>query len=328
MDRAVGFWRSHWKPLFQLYLAFQLVGYALLKLLLWAMRTWFPLLQDGLALGNALKNDPTEVVRQSAVGVGTTVAVFTAYTWVIWFASIAGARYVVGECLNQKPSPSGSIRYAFARVGPATRSLILMVFLSIAIALLFGILTTMAIGLVAYVLGRGSVGGNAGVLLTGLATLAGFLVLGLGLLWYLLRFMLIAPVLAAEDLGALASIRRSGQLMSGRIGPGLMNGVKVRATVLITAMMLVVLVVTSLGSIPSVFLTLAYARRPEGIFAVSSAVPELFLIPAELFHVGVQSLFAPLYIALASIFYLDMRARREGLDLELKLHVLEEGAAR
>ncbi|HXN41819.1 MAG TPA: hypothetical protein VN918_08540 [Myxococcaceae bacterium] len=115
--------------------------------------------------------------------------------------------------------------------------------------------------------------------------------------------------------------------MSGRIGPGVMTGVKVRATVLITAMMLVVLVVTSLGSIPSVFLTLAYAKR-DGIFAVSSAVPELFLIPAELFHVGVQSLFGPLYIALASIFYLDMRARREGLDLELKLNGLKEGAAR
>ncbi|HXN41818.1 MAG TPA: hypothetical protein VN918_08535 [Myxococcaceae bacterium] len=173
MDRAVGFWRSHWKPLFQLYLGFQLAGYALLKLLLWAMRARFPLLQDGLALSTAARNDPTEVVRQSAVGVGTTVAIFTVYAWVIWFASIAGARYVVGECLNQEPSPAGSIRYAFARVGPATRSLILMVFLSIAVALLFGFLTTMVIGLVAYVLGRGGGGGGAGVLLTGLATLAG-----------------------------------------------------------------------------------------------------------------------------------------------------------
>ena len=313
--------------MFQLYLGFQLAGYALLKLLLWAMRARFPLLQDGLALSTAARNDPTEVVRQSAVGVGTTVAIFTVYAWVIWFASIAGARYVVGECLNQEPSPAGSIRYAFARVGPATRSLILMVFLSIAVALLFGFLTTMVIGLVAYVLGRGGGGGGAGVLLTGLATLAGLVVFGLGLLWYVLRFLLIAPVLAAEKLGAVASIKRSGQLMSGRIGPGVMTGVKVRATVLITAMMLVVLVVTSLGSIPSVFLTLAYAKR-DGIFAVSSAVPELFLIPAELFHVGVQSLFGPLYIALASIFYLDMRARREGLDLELKLNGLKEGAAR
>ena len=320
MDRAVGFWRSHWKPLFQLYLGFQLAGYALLKLLLWAMRAWFPLLQDALAFSAAARSDPTEVVRQSAVGVGTTIAIFTVYAWVIWFASIAGARYVVGECLNQKPSPAGSIRYAFTRLGAATWSLLLLALISAAACLVLGTAMSVAI--------------FVGVMLTSkgfiafLGTAAGFFAFAVGFLWFVLRFLLIAPVLAVEELGAIASIKRSGQLMSGRIGPGVMTGVKVRATVLITAMMLVVLVVTSLGSIPSVFLTLAYARRPDGLFAVSSAVPEFFLIPAELFHVGVQSLFGPLYIALASIFYLDMRARREGLDLELKLNGLKEGAVR
>ena len=175
--------------------------------------------------------------------------------------------------------------------------------------------------------GKGS-GGAAGVVFVLGGTAVACFIFVVGFLWFMLRFTLISPVLAVEGLGASASIKRSGELMSGRLGPGVMNGVKVRATILITAMMLVVLVVTSLGSIPSVFLTLAYARDSEGIFAVSRGVPEIFLIPAELFHVGVQSLFAPLYAALVSIFYLDMRVRREGLDLELKMRELTGGGAR
>jgi hypothetical protein len=329
MDRAVAFWRSHWKPLFQLYLAFQLAAYALLKLLLWAMRVWFPLLQDGLALASALKNDPTEVVRQSVIGVATIVPIFTVYAWVLWIASIAGARYVIGECLGQKPSPAGSIRYAFARLGAATRALILLALLSTAVCLLSGLALSVVVIFASVVgAGGGALSGTAGVLIVLMGGAVGFFAFALGFLWYVLRFLLIAPVLAVEDLSAVASIQRSGQLMSGKIGPGVMNGVKVRATVLITAMMLVVLVVTSLGAIPSMVLTFAYAKHLNVISGGSSTVPELFLIPAELFHVGVQSLFAPLYIALASIFYLDMRVRREGLDLELKLDALRGGGAR
>jgi hypothetical protein len=234
---------------------------------------------------------------------------------------------VIGECLGQKPSPGGSIRYAFARLGAATRALILLALLSTAVCLLSGLALSVVMIFASVVgTGGGALGGTAGVLIVLMGAAVGFFAFALGFLWYVLRFLLIAPVLAVEELSAVASIQRSGKLMSGKIGPGVMNGVKVRATVLITAMMLVVLVVTSLGAIPSMVLTFAYAK--DGIFGGSSAVPELFLIPAELFHVGVQSLFAPLYIALASIFYLDMRARREGLDLELKLDALRGGGAR
>src|SRR5260370_2834565 len=218
------------------------------------MRAWFALLQDGLALATAARNDPTEVVRQSAVAVGTSVAIFTVYAWVIWFASIAGARYVVGECLSQKPSPAGSIRYAFTRLGTATRSLFLLALISAVACLVLGTAMSVALFVGMMLSSKG--------LIVFFGTMVGFFAFAVGFLWFLLLFLLIAPVLAMEELGAMASIKRSGQLMTGRIGPGVMSAVKVRATVLITAMMLVVLVGTSLGSIPSVFLTLAYAKRP------------------------------------------------------------------
>jgi len=330
MDRSAGFWRSHWKQLFQLYVPFHLTGYLLLKLLVLAMRSWFPLLEGGLALTNAMQHNPIEIVRQGAVGASIGVPIFTLYIWVLWLASIAGSRYVIRMCLGDAPSTGGSVRYAFARVGPATGALVLVALLTLGVALLTAFVGFFLIGLGAAMLRTllpPNFGLGAGVLLVLFGLGLGFFVFLLGLLWFVLRFLLIAPVLAVEDLGAFGSLKRCGQLVSGRIGPGFMDRVKVRATVLVTVMMVVLIVVTSLGSLPSIFVTFAYSRPWDLAQYNPSAVPERLLIPAELLHVGVQSLFMPLYMTLACIFYLDMRVRREGLDLELRLEALQRERA-
>src|SRR5262249_62249391 len=95
MDRSAGFWRSHWKQLFQLYVPFHLTGYLLLKLLVLEMRSWFPLLEGGLALTNAMQHNPIEIVRQGAVGASIGIPIFTLYIWVLWLAPISRSRYVI-----------------------------------------------------------------------------------------------------------------------------------------------------------------------------------------------------------------------------------------
>src|SRR5262249_31205862 len=321
MDRSAGFWRSHWKQLFQLYVPFHLTGYLLLKLLVLAMRSWFPLLEGGLALTNAMQHNPIEIVRQGAVGASIGVPIFTLYIWVLWLASIAGSRYVIRMCLGDAPSTGGSVRYAFARVGPARGALVLVVLLTLGVALLTAFVGFFLIGLGAAML-RTLLPPNfalgAGVLLVLFGLGLGFFVFLLGLLWFVLRFLLIAPVLAVEDLGAFGSLKRCGQLVSGRIRPAFTDRVEVRATRLVTVflaplMWVVLLGFRSPGSLPSIFVFSAYSGPWDLAHYNPSAVPERLLIPAELLHVGVQSLFMPLYMALACIFYLDMRVRREGL---------------
>ncbi len=318
MDRAAGLWRSHWRPLFQLYLGFQLAGFAVMKLLVWAMRSWFPLFEGGFALASALKDNAPEVVRQSGIGVAIGLPIFGLYAWLLWLAWIATCRYVIGECLGESPSTGASARYAFKRVGPATRTLALLTLFTAAA----GTLAMLAFALAA---GAGAFIAPHAVLFALLAIAVWVFVL-LGFLWYCLRFCLIAPVLAAEELGAVASIRRSARLVSGRIGPGVINRVKVRAAVVISVMTLVILVVTSLGSLPAAFVAFAYSKAWNPAEYNPSAVPEYLLVPAQLLQVGVQSLFGPLSLALAAIFYLDMRVRREGVDLELKLRASSGGA--
>jgi hypothetical protein len=43
------------------------------------------------------------------------------------------------------------------------------------------------------------------------------------------------------------------------------------------------------------------------------------MVPIELVQVLAKGLFGPIAWVLASVFYLDLRVRKEGLDLELSL---------
>src|SRR5262249_23866887 len=90
----------------------------------------------GLELKSAMQHNPIEIVRQGAVGASIGVPIFTLYIWVLWLASIAGSRYVIRMCLGDAPSTGGSVRYAFARVGPATAALVLVILLTLGVALL------------------------------------------------------------------------------------------------------------------------------------------------------------------------------------------------
>jgi hypothetical protein len=149
----------------------------------------------------------------------------------------------------------------------------------------------------------------------------GLIVLGAvaGILWYALRFMLTSQVLAMEDLGAWAALRRAKQLVSGRIGEGVMNLVPVRATVLFTAVILMILSINLVSGAPALIVQSVYGHIFDPKRANPDAIPQALLIPAELFQVAVQSVFTPILMVFAAVFYVDMRVRREGLDLELKL---------
>jgi hypothetical protein len=139
------------------------------------------------------------------------------------------------------------------------------------------------------------------------------------MLWCFLKFAPIGQVLAMEDLGPLATFRRTSALTSGRVGPGLLGLVKVRLTILITIIVLLLMMISLVSSAPVLFLQAVYGNIFDPLHATPDAVPQYLLVPAELVNVAVQSIVAPLYVAFQTVFYIDMRTRREGLDLELKL---------
>jgi hypothetical protein len=122
-------------------------------------------------------------------------------------------------------------------------------------------------------------------------------------------------VLALEDLSAVGSFRRSGELLSGRVGPGFTGRVKVRAMLLVTVVSAILVAVGMVSSLPALLIQLAHG----GLYNPENPVSQLLLVPAELLQVAGQSVFNPLALVFYAMFYLDMRVRREGLDLERRL---------
>jgi hypothetical protein len=79
------------------------------------------------------------------------------------------------------------------------------------------------------------------------------------------------------------------------------------------------MVVSIVGSLPALIIEGYYGRPFDPANADPDAVPQLLLVPAQLLSLVLGSIVAPLYAVAMGWFYVDMRMRREGLDLELKL---------
>ena len=83
----------------------------------------------------------------------------------------------------------------------------------------------------------------------------------------------------------------------------------------ITAMGLIIFLVSLISGAPALIINAIYGNIFDPMNANPDAVPQILLVPAELLNIAAQALITPLYVAFQTSFYLDMRNRREGLDL-------------
>lgn len=311
IDRGVTMWRKSWLRLFQLSFGFALLQYALVKAVELSGSHFFPLLANGGRLARALESAPAQAAAQLGMAVATGAAAVVVLLYVQGLSAIACTHYLQTE-------PSGTLAAAFAharqRAGTAAGTFTLVLGWAVVVAVLLCLPGAALIA--AGAIFRDSTTG-VGLLV------AGFLLLGLGalawVLWLVLRLMLIAQVVCVEDGGALQSFRRSNELISGRIEPGFFGLVKVRLAVLVTVTGLVLFIVSSFTGLPAIALKVVYGNAFDPMHANPDAVPQFLLVPAELLNTLCTSLVAPFQVAVNLFFYLDMRNRREGLDLMLKL---------
>ena len=139
------------------------------------------------------------------------------------------------------------------------------------------------------------------------------------ILWFAIRFILVSQIIAVEPLGALATFRRADALSSGRVSEGLLGLVKLRLTVLVTIVGTVLLIMSFVASLPTLFAGAAYGANFTAGNTLGDVVPLWVLLPLQLLQSVMGAVLAPLYIVFQTFFYVDMRVRREGLDLELAL---------
>jgi hypothetical protein len=310
IDRSATFWRKHLKQLFLLGLGFNLVTYILTKAVQLLMQERLTTMQ-----GAASRGEMETVVLEYAWFI---LAILVAYFWLYYLSMLVVARYVVPTVLGKPARPVDGLRRALQRLGSFTGAYLLSLLWG-AVVLLLMTLPGLLLAVVGAVL-MGQEGGTGSRLLGGVLLGVGIILMLLaplaGLLWYMLRFSLLAPVMAMEDLSAVRSFWRSGELLSGRVEPGFTGRVKVRAMILVTVVSVILVAVSLLSGLPALIVQFTYGNPLDPVATAANPVPQGILVPAELFQVVGQAVFNPLGLVVYAMFYLDMRVRREGLDLE------------
>lgn len=314
IDRSATFWRGHLKPLFLLNLGFSLVNYIVLKAMTLANQRLAPMLHSADAQARA-QEDPWAMMPDVATSMGLLSVMLAFLFWNYWLACLATSRYVLKAQLGEQPRPADGLRRSLSRVGAMTGAYLLSFIWS-------GLVTTLLLGpgailgvIAAVMAGQGSSG--LALVLGVVAAILASLGLVAAVLWYFLRFLLLPPVLALEDLGAWGAFRRSGELLSGRVEPGFLGRVVVRAMLLFTVVSLILLSVGLVAGMPSWLVLASHGSLFDP--GTMARTPQYLLVPTEILQVVVQSLFTPFNFVFCSLFYLDMRVRREALDLERKL---------
>jgi hypothetical protein len=316
LDRSISFWRAHWKPLFRLGVGFQLVQFMLIKAAVLVSQQQLPGL--GPELAERLKGDPSSTLRLLGKGGALLFGVAFTALYVSQLAGSATTMYAYPRLLGRDGGPSvgAAVRGSLARGGVALGAYLLSLAWSALVGLGFLLPGGALTGAAALTGARSPRAAVALLVLGGLGLALGLIAL---VLWSIMRFLLTAQVVALEDGGPARVFRRTGELSSGRVGDGVEGVVKLRLTALITVIGLVLLVVGVVASFPTLALGAAYGADYRPGRTANDLVPQFLLVPAELVEVLLGSLVAPLYATFQLVFYVDMRVRREGLDLELKL---------
>lgn len=137
-----------------------------------------------------------------------------------------------------------------------------------------------------------------------------------------MRLMLTVPALALEDLAGWAAIRRSSTLVRYDPGLGILYWGEMRLSFLLLPLFIIELLILSLTSLP-VTLHEIFEIIRHGSGGQIAPPPDSVMILSQILTFLAGSLILPLYSIATTLFYYDVRIRREGFDLEFLARQLE-----
>ena len=241
-----------------------------------------------------------------------------AYLASFWFG-IAITYYVADAYLGREPSVSTALRRALRLVGPSIRTCLLNVLL-ISLTFLFPVVALAAVELAYLVyppqdfLHLVLLGFGALVLLV--ASIAPLLIV-------FMRLMVTQPALALEGLAGWRAIRRSSQLVRFDPGLGIFYWGEMRLSFLLLPLFAIEMLTLSLTLVPYVLSQVGDALH-HGSGAPWAGPGEVSLVLSHVLSFLADSLILPLYVIATTLFYFDVRIRREGYDLELMAERMED----
>ncbi len=138
-----------------------------------------------------------------------------------------------------------------------------------------------------------------------------------------MRLMVTVPALALEGLGGWKAIQRSSTLVRFDPGLGIFYWGEMRLSFLLLPLFIIELLILSLTSLPLVLFQVSESIR-HGATGQIATPPDSTLILSQILTYLAGSVIWSLYPIATTLFYYDVRIRREGYDLEIMAQNLEQ----
>jgi hypothetical protein len=137
-----------------------------------------------------------------------------------------------------------------------------------------------------------------------------------------MRLMVTVPALALEGRPGWRAIKRSASLVRYDPGLGILYWGEMRLSFLLLPLFIIELLILSLTSLPVTAHQIGEVMR-HGSSGQIAAPPDSVMIISQIMTFLAGSLILPLYSIATTLFYYDIRIRREGFDLEFMAAQLE-----
>lgn len=312
LDRALQLFRGNFKHLFIVMLSFQAPMHLLLKLA--TNRSMAALRQ--VSGGRTGELEPA--LRDIGTASGLVVATLALYQLALAALTTGAARGYLGHRIEAGPALRDGLKRAPQLVGT-----FFVQFAWCALLVALAVVPGLAAVAGSFFLSPGTARA---------ALLVGGLVLAVGLqlvvmLYLVLRYALVSEVVVIEKRSFVGALRRSAQLMAGRIGPAFVDNCKVRLSILYAVNFCISMAVLVVTTLPATLVNTAWGVSPFDPERFDPALVPLWAsVPVDLLSILVQAAVAPFGLLAVIAFYFDLRIRREGFDLELFASRLGKGA--
>jgi hypothetical protein len=130
-----------------------------------------------------------------------------------------------------------------------------------------------------------------------------------------MRLMVTVPAVALEGLSGWAAVKRSSALVRYDPGLGFLYWGEMRLSFLLLPLFVIELLTLSITSLPVTLHQIDEILR-HGAVGQITAPPDAALVVSQILVLLSGSLLLPLYLIATTLFYYDVRIRREGFDLE------------
>jgi hypothetical protein len=308
IDRGFALYRQNFAGLFLLALLCQIAPLAVSQLLIAAIKL-MP------AQGGLMERPGTDLVRMSAL-----LGVWVLGQVVTFAFEVVVTTYLAEAYLGGVPSiKAGFVRLMKCMGASITTSLLNITLLGVATIFPF-----LALGaLYVWVLIHPPQEFITVILFFGGALV--FLVASVApVLVIFMRLMATIPAVALEGLSGWNAVKRSSELVRFDPGLGILYWGEMRLSILLLPLFVIELLALSLTSLPVTIHEINEALR-HGSIGQITAPPESAVIVSQILVLLSGSLLLPLYIIATTLFYYDVRIRREGFDLEFMARQLETG---